>query len=244
MDDSRFDDLTKALARARSRRAVLRRAAAFGVAALAGLSKRDTIAAQDEKITTFEIDAGGGGTANAGVSGGTISGGDIVTGGNGGTEIVTGDTVGGEGGNATVTIDGGSSTTITQVDVSADGGTAGANASGGDGNTVAITIEETAPPPPSDPCAGVTCVGGDACTNVVCRAGACVTISARNGESCPNADGNACTEGVCRDGVCATEPVPDGTPCLIDNIQASCFSGTCVFPALNAQSTRWPRFWS
>jgi hypothetical protein len=83
-----------------------------------------------------DIDVGNGGTAVADASGGTVTGGDIVTGGNTGTTVEVGDTIAGAGEDATVSVDGGSTANKGTIDVGTDGGTATSDASGRDGNVV------------------------------------------------------------------------------------------------------------
>ena len=73
--------------------------------------------------------AGNGGVAVAEANGGTVTVGDINSGGNRGNTIVVD---GAQGGN--VAVDGGTVTNETTIDISADGGTAVSNADGGDGN--------------------------------------------------------------------------------------------------------------
>ena len=73
--------------------------------------------------------AGNGGVAVAEANGGTVTVGDINSGGNSGNTIVV---EGVQGGN--VAVDGGTVTNETTIDISADGGTAVSNADGGDGN--------------------------------------------------------------------------------------------------------------
>ena len=77
--------------------------------------------------------AGTGGTANANANGGTITLGDINSGGNVGNVISTGTLSG------NANINGGTSSNTTNVNVSADGGLAVADASGGNGN-VAVGV--------------------------------------------------------------------------------------------------------
>ena len=72
--------------------------------------------------------AGNGGVANANAQGGTVSIGDINSGGNAGNAISVGNTQGG------VRVNGGTVSNATDISVSANGGTANANASGGSGN--------------------------------------------------------------------------------------------------------------
>ena len=72
--------------------------------------------------------AGNGGFASANAQGGTISVGDINSGGNAGNTIRVGNTRGG------VRVNGGNVSNQTDVSVSANGGTAIADASGGSGN--------------------------------------------------------------------------------------------------------------
>jgi hypothetical protein len=72
--------------------------------------------------------AGNGGFASANAQGGTVSMGDINSGGNTGNVISVGNTQGG------VRVSGGNVSNQTDVSVSADGGTAIADASGGSGN--------------------------------------------------------------------------------------------------------------
>ena len=73
--------------------------------------------------------AGNGGVAVAEANGGTVTVGDINSGGNSGNTIVVEGTQGGN-----VAVDGGTVTNETTIDISADGGTAVSNADGGDGN--------------------------------------------------------------------------------------------------------------
>lgn len=90
--------------------------------------------------------AGNGGLSDAGADGGAITMENVNSGGNVGSAIAVGDTVGGSGygcdagsrsAAAAVHIVGGTVTNETIIEVSADGGTAIADASGGDGNVAA-----------------------------------------------------------------------------------------------------------
>jgi hypothetical protein len=72
--------------------------------------------------------AGSGGVATADAQGGTVSIGDVNSGGNAGNAISVGNTQGG------VRVDGGNVSNVTDISASADGGMAIADASGGSGN--------------------------------------------------------------------------------------------------------------
>jgi hypothetical protein len=97
-------------------------------------------------VSGATVEVGNGGDAFADASGGSITIGDIVSGGNVGNDILVGDTIGGdgsecgcgEGGDATVIIDGGDVTASTTLDISASGGEATANANGGSDNFVLV----------------------------------------------------------------------------------------------------------
>ncbi|MGI9253898.1 MAG: hypothetical protein ACR2J8_09135 [Thermomicrobiales bacterium] len=78
--------------------------------------------------------AGNGGAANSGANGGAIAAGDINSGGNAGTAIGVGDTMGG-----TVAVDGGSMANSTNLGVGANAGSAISDASGGDYNVAFVS---------------------------------------------------------------------------------------------------------
>jgi hypothetical protein len=96
--------------------------------------------------------AGSGGFASANAQGGSISIGDINSGGNVGNTIRVGNTQGG------VRVDGGNVSNVTDISASADGGMAIADASGGSGNVAGIYGDgnDGSPPDyaagPGDPC--------------------------------------------------------------------------------------------
>jgi formylmethanofuran dehydrogenase subunit C len=77
--------------------------------------------------------AGNGGSANASANGGAMAVGDFNTGGNVGTAIGVGDTMG------TVMVDGGDMANSTNFNASVNGGTAIADASGGDYNVAFVS---------------------------------------------------------------------------------------------------------
>ncbi len=77
--------------------------------------------------------AGNGGGAAASANGGAVSIGDVNTGGNVGSAIGVGDTVG------AVAVDGGDMANSTNLNVSSNGGTAIADASGGDYNVAFVS---------------------------------------------------------------------------------------------------------
>ena len=77
--------------------------------------------------------AGNGGGATASANGGAVALGDINSGGNVGSAIGVGDTMG------TVAVDGGAIANSTNIGVSANGGTAIADASGGDYNVAFVS---------------------------------------------------------------------------------------------------------
>jgi hypothetical protein len=166
-DGRRFDELSRALATSASRRSVVKRLAGGIAGGLLGLLGVAPARAQDEDNVRVRV--GDGGDADAAGRGGTVAGGDVVTGGNRGTTTTVGDTVGAAGGDATVVVDGGDVTHTTDVNVSADGGVATADASGGSGNTVEVVVGEPEPsapppdgpppepPPPPGPPPGVAC---------------------------------------------------------------------------------------
>lgn len=79
-------------------------------------------------VTGGQASAGTGGVANAEASGGTVTIGNINSGGNQGNTITV------SGGRGDVAVAGGAVTNTTTVGVNASGGTASANASGGSGN--------------------------------------------------------------------------------------------------------------
>jgi len=100
--------------------------------------------------------AGNGGFASANAQGGTISIGDIDSGGNVGNAISVGNTRG------NVRVSGGTVSNTTDISVSADGGTAIADASGGYGNVSGDGTNGPTYAGPGDPCwSGVQCVGAD-----------------------------------------------------------------------------------
>ena len=73
------------------------------------------------------------GVATASANGGAVAIGDVNSGGNAGSAIGVGDTVG------TVAVDGGTMANSTQLSISANGGTAIADASGGDYNLAFVS---------------------------------------------------------------------------------------------------------
>ncbi|MGI9253372.1 MAG: hypothetical protein ACR2J8_06480 [Thermomicrobiales bacterium] len=77
--------------------------------------------------------SGNGGAANASANGGAVSVGDVNSGGNSGSAIGVGDTVGG------VAVDGGSIANSTNLNVGANGGTAISDASGGNYNVAFVS---------------------------------------------------------------------------------------------------------
>ena len=91
--------------------------------AFAGMVGVTQVAAQEEIAA-----AGNGGTADASANGGAVAVGDVNSGGNAGSVIGVGDTVGG------VAVDGGAIANSTSLDISANGGVAIADASGGEYN--------------------------------------------------------------------------------------------------------------
>ena len=94
---------------------------------------RQGVAAQDDEVEVEVATAGTGGLAVATANGGAIALGDISSGGNVGTAIGVGDTVGG------VWVDGGDIANTTGLLVTADGGVAIADASGGDYNVAFVS---------------------------------------------------------------------------------------------------------
>jgi hypothetical protein len=101
--------------------------------------------------------AGNGGFASANAQGGTISIGDINSGGNVGNTISVGNTQGG------VRVSGGTVSNTTDISVDASGGTAIADASGGYGNVSGDGSIGPSYAGPGDPCwSGVQCVAADA----------------------------------------------------------------------------------
>ena len=82
---------------------------------------------------TDTASAGNGGVATSAANGGVVAIGDVNSGGNAGSAIGVGDTIG------TVAVDGGTMANSTQLSVSANGGTAIADASGGDYNLAFVS---------------------------------------------------------------------------------------------------------
>ena len=101
--------------------------------------------------------AGNGGVASANAQGGTISMGDVNSGGNVGNAISVGNTQGG------VQVSGGNVSNTTDISASAQGGTAIADASGGSGNVSGDgSIGGPTYAGPGDPCwDGIQCVAAD-----------------------------------------------------------------------------------
>jgi hypothetical protein len=100
--------------------------------------------------------AGNGGYASANAQGGSVSIGDINSGGNVGNAISVGNTQG------SVRVSGGSVSNTTDISVSADGGTAIADASGGYGNVSGDGSIGPTYAGSGDPCwSGVQCVAAD-----------------------------------------------------------------------------------
>jgi hypothetical protein len=77
--------------------------------------------------------AGNGGAASSGANGGAVSAGDVNSGGNMGTAIGVGDSVG------DVMVSGGSGSNLTNLNVGANAGMAHADAAGGDYNVAFVS---------------------------------------------------------------------------------------------------------
>jgi hypothetical protein len=69
---------------------------------------------------------------------------------------------------------------------------------------------------------GRLCTRGDRCVRGACAAGPVPACDAPG----PCYAGGLCDEAT---GVCANDPLPDGTPCPLNNAQASCQGAVCVF---------------
>ena len=99
-----------------------------------------------------------------------------------------------------------------------------------------------------DPCEGMNCNDGNACTTDSCSEGSCVNtpINCNDGNSCTTDscsngscvntqkncdDGNACTSDSCSGGSCINTPIncDDGDECTSD----SCSGGSCVNTAID-----------